>query len=633
MAEQQPEMLWRLSSLISRERSFAWFVSHRPSGFDFPPPPRLVGNEVLTAGQRPVSITSPRGTQTIQWEPNKGRIQSVSTPEGVSLSYLYDGPLVTRTTWSGGGISGRVDRAYDDDLRLRTISVNGANAVTYAYDADSLLRQAGSLVLNRDPETGLLSGTALGNVTTAYTYNGFGELASMTSSFGATALYSEAYTRDALGRIVTRVETIQGITTTWEYGYDAAGRLETVTKNGLVAAQYAYDANGNRLVKQTPTVYETGTYDAQDRMLTYAGASYTYTANGETLTKTDATGTTSYQYDVFGNLLGVDLPNGTQIRYKVDGRNRRVERSVNGVVTQRWLWQGQLSPIAELNASNAVVSRFVYATRVNVPDYMIKGGVTYRILHDHLGSPRLVVNTSTGAIAQRMDFDEWGIVTTDTNPGWQPFGFAGGLYEPSSALVRFGVRDFSGTFGRWLSKDQSRFSAGDLNIFGYSYGDPANVVDLNGKVPLAVAAAALSPAAPYVLTALAVSAVLAQPGVRDWIYDQVHEIAESLAKIPPLLKPDPRAPELTDPYGYVPPRSYPAAPGRRGPGTAPVCRPTPDAPFPEVASRDDPQQPLSPEEVFEKSLDQRRKKLLDALGEGLGEESDRLGLEDGVPGD
>jgi RHS repeat-associated protein len=370
-------------------------------------------------------------------------------------------------------------------LRLRTISVNGANAVTYAYDADSLLRQAGSLVLNRDPETGLLSSTTLGNVTTSYTYNGFGELASMTASFGATPLYSEAYTRDALGRIVTRVETIQGATTTYEYGYDAAGRLETVTKNGLLASQYAYDANGNRLAKQTPTVFEAGTYDAQDRMLTYAGASYTYTANGETLTKTDATGTTSYQYDVFGNLLGVDLPNGTQIRYKVDGRNRRIERSVNGVVTQRWLWQGQLSPIAELNSSNAVVSRFVYATRVNVPDSMIRSGTTYRIVTDYLGSPRLVVNVSSGAIAQRFDFDEWGIATSDTNPGFQPFGFAGSIGDEVVGLWRLGARDLSPSSGRWTSLDRSGFAGGDSNLFAYALSNPIDYQDPTGDVGIA----------------------------------------------------------------------------------------------------------------------------------------------------
>lgn len=55
-----------------------------------------------------------------------------------------------------------------------------------------------------------------------------------------------------------------------------------------------------------------------------------------------------------------------------------------------------------------------------MPDYLIKGGVTYRIISDYLGSPRLVVDTTTGAIAQRMDYDEFGNVIADANPGFQP---------------------------------------------------------------------------------------------------------------------------------------------------------------------------------------------------------------------
>jgi hypothetical protein len=34
----------------------------------------------------------------------------------------------------------------------------------------------------------------------------------------------------------------------------------------------------------------------------------------------------------------------------------------------------------------------------------------------------------TGSIAQRVDYDAFGNVILDTNPGFQPFGFAGGLY-------------------------------------------------------------------------------------------------------------------------------------------------------------------------------------------------------------
>lgn len=53
-----------------------------------------------------------------------------------------------------------------------------------------------------------------------------------------------------------------------------------------MVVSYAYDSNGNRLEKTSPQGTETGTYDAQDRLLTYAGASYDYTANGELTRKT-----------------------------------------------------------------------------------------------------------------------------------------------------------------------------------------------------------------------------------------------------------------------------------------------------------------------------------------------------------
>ena len=34
--------------------------------------------------------------------------------------------------------------------------------------------------------------------------------------------------------------------------------------------------------------------------------------------------------------------------------------------------------------------------------YLIRAGETYRIITDHLGSPRLIVNTNTGEVAQRI---------------------------------------------------------------------------------------------------------------------------------------------------------------------------------------------------------------------------------------
>src|SRR5690606_9018853 len=145
---------------------------------------------------------------------------------------------------------------------------------------------------------------------------------------------------------------------------------------------------------------------------------------------------------VFGNLESVTLPNNTVISYVVDGQNRRIQRKVDGTLDKSWLYRDQLRPVAELDATGTVVARFVYALGRNVPDYMLKGSDVYRIITDPLGSVRLVVDTTTGAVAQRIDYDEFGRVLSDSAPGFQPFGFAGGLYDTATELVRFGARDY-----------------------------------------------------------------------------------------------------------------------------------------------------------------------------------------------
>jgi RHS repeat-associated protein len=258
------------------------------------------------------------------------------------------------------------------------------------------------------------------------------------------------------------------------------GRLNQVRVNGTLVSTYGYDGNGNRTSLTTQSGTITGTVDDQDRLLTYGTSAYTYTSNGELTRKVNGSDTTRYTYDVLGNLLQVRLQNGTTIDYVVDGQNRRIGKKVNGTLVQGFLYQGQLAPIAELDGSNAVVSRFVYGTRVNVPEYLIKAGVTYRILTDHLGSVRLVVNTSTGAVVQRIDYDEFGRVTQNSNPGFQPFGYAGGLNDDVTKLVRFGARDYDVETGRWTTKDPLGFVGGYANLFRYGRSSPIDWTDING---------------------------------------------------------------------------------------------------------------------------------------------------------
>jgi RHS repeat-associated protein len=165
-------------------------------------------------------------------------------------------------------------------------------------------------------------------------------------------------------------------------------------------------------------------------------------------------------------------------------------------LVQAWLFQDQLRPVAQLDGSGTnVVARFVYGSKTNVPDYMVTSGGTYRILSDHLGSPRAVVDVSSGNVIETINYDEFGNETdtlASTLPtGYVriPFGFAGGLYDPDTTLVRFGARDYDASVGRWTAKDPSRFDGGQLNIYAYAGGDPVSRIDPTGHLPEWVCAA------------------------------------------------------------------------------------------------------------------------------------------------
>lgn len=422
------------------------------------------------------NLTIARGAFDYSYHPTTGNLAAISAPGGLGLAYSLDGALLTGESWSGP-VSGSTGYSYDNDFRLASSSVNGGNTIAFQYDQDSLLTGAGALSLSRSGQNGLLTGSSLGSLTDAWSYNGFAEAVSYSAAYSGSPLFQTQYSRDLLGRIAVLTETIGGVTTAYGYSYDLAGRLTGVTENSAPNAAYSYDSNGNRLTFTGPGGTVTGSYDAQDRLLQYGSAVYSYTANGELQSKTAAGQTTTYQYDELGNLLAVSLPGGDQISYLVDGQGRRVGKQVNGTLTQGFLYQGQLRPAAELDGAGNIVSRFVYATRVNVPDYMVKGGVTYRFILDHLGSPRLVVDAATGAVAQRLDYDAFGRVLTDTNPGFQPFGFAGGLYDPDTGLVRFGARDYDAEAGRWTVKDPIGFGNQTSNFYNYANNDPINLVD------------------------------------------------------------------------------------------------------------------------------------------------------------
>ena len=329
------------------------------------------------------------------------------------------------------------------------------------------------------------------------TYDGWGAPTEIRGKWGGAGMGQIGLTYDAAGRVVQKIEgyafpvlepppAMSNMSNeTWSYTYDAAGRLESATEIPSAPRVYTYDARGNRNVTAV---------DEQDRA-TQVGAPgqpdytfYTYDAHGNVATRIVGGTTHTYTWDGEGSLLGVAGTTPGTITYDVDAKGRRVGKRVNGALERQWMYDGQLRIVAEVVYASPVRYRvYGYVPERHLPVLMLEkvsGAETqYRIYGDHLGSLRAVVRVSDGKAIQTMRHGPWGEVEDDSVASTfsrVPFGFAGGIYDEVTGLVRFGAREYDARTGRWLSKDEARFGGG-VNFFEYAGGDPVNRVDRTGR--------------------------------------------------------------------------------------------------------------------------------------------------------
>ncbi len=473
-----------VAGIANPETSFTYNLDQQPESLTRADSQRI--NYHYLADGRLSAILTTNGRHEYGYDPSSRLLQSITAPGGNQLVYENDGALLTAQSWHGAFVNGTVGYQYNNLLWLDRLSIAGTD-IDYDHDRDGLLVQAGALTLDRDPLSGFVTGTSFGIVTDRWLLTSFAELAEYEASVAGESVYAYSVATDKLGRIRQLTETIDGRVTVYDYDYTPAGQLASVHNNSAEIALYSYDANGNRTHIGG---IEVATFDAQDRIESHAtddgNCVYSHNDHGEVVRKQEFSSgrMTEYDRDAFGNLRRVGLPDGTVIDYIIDGQHRRIGKVVDGAFAQGVLYQDQLNPVAELDGAGNVIARFVYGTRANVPAYIIKDDTTYRIISDYRGSPRLVIHSETGAIAQRIDYDIWGHIVADTNPGFQPFGFAGGIYDRDTGLVHLGAREYDPHIGRWLSKDPAGFGGGDTNLYAYAGSDPVNYIDPNGEVAL-----------------------------------------------------------------------------------------------------------------------------------------------------
>lgn len=439
---------------------------------------------------------------------------------GASISRTYDNRLGLQETrlHTTSGPDSRVTIDDDQDDRPTVLKVLRPNGTEVARQTLVWSVTSGRLEKRVVQNSAWLAshpaqtdpGGQRAQVKEVYSYNGFGELAELATSdpWLNAYVYREQYpTRDGLGRIVTRIVDPGSGNATHTYGYDAKrGWLVSDTVDGSLADAWSFDVRGNRTGRAVGLAgAETATYDDQDRLLSVGLGpplqTFGYDLHGRVVSHTTAAGTTTYTWDALGHLLKVKFAPvqgaTTTLEYILDPAGRRVAVRQDGQVVTGYLYDGALRIVGRTDAAGKLVERYVYGTLGHSPDFAVRfGGSDGAVLdvflfaHDQVGSV-------TGALGiqgshsgkwwdEQVGYDAWGVATVTAGASaavlGHPFGFAGGVWDRTTGLVRFGAREYEPELGRWLGRDPVGFSGG-WNHYAYVGSDPVGAFDPSGLWP------------------------------------------------------------------------------------------------------------------------------------------------------
>ena len=373
---------------------------------------------------------------------------------------------------------------YDAGNRLTSLVDSASGTLSWGYDGLDRVTSAsspqGSISYTYDAAGRRTSMTAAAQATASYTYDNANRLTAITQGSETVQLAYDADNRR------TTLALPNGITV--NYGYDTASELTGLTYaqgNGtkLGDLTYAYDADG-RIVSKGGTfatdvlptaTTQPATFDLNDRKTSFNGQTLTYDANGNLTSD----GTNTYTWNARDQLTHISQGGNEQLAFNYDALGRRINKSVQGTVTQ-FLYDG-MNVVQEMqgNSINPIL------TGQGIDDRFARNDVTGRTyyLADLLNSA-IALTDSSGAIKLRYSYDPYGNATlSDTATGFtNPYQYIGRESDaPGLYFVR--ARYYSPTMAGFISEDPARFGGRQLTFYGYGYADPIMYVDRSGQDP------------------------------------------------------------------------------------------------------------------------------------------------------
>jgi RHS repeat-associated protein len=201
------------------------------------------------------------------------------------------------------------------------------------------------------------------------------------------------------------------------------------------------------------------------------------TANHKPLTANDCF------YDCQNRLTDVnDQSNSRVASYKYDYLGRLVKRTV-GSATIKYVYDGDGSTpltagqiIAEYDANDTLLRKFVCSDRIDEPVCMVTaGGTKYYYHFDGLGSV-VALSNSAGNIVEKYSYDVFGEPNRTSSIN-NPYFFTGRAYDSNVKLYYYRARFYSPALGRFLQPDPAGYEASGLNLYTYVGNNPVRWVD------------------------------------------------------------------------------------------------------------------------------------------------------------
>ena len=314
----------------------------------------------------------------------------------------------------------------------------------------------------------------IGSQKIAYTYDGNGNITSITDSQGTTT-----YVYDELNRLVRENNHQLGRTVT--YLYDAAGNIQKKCTYALTTAQnlpalpeassmYAYDDIWrDKLVSVDGKAI---TYDAIGNPLTYGAWSMEWTQGKRlaSMNSGDGGNTLVFTYDESGMRLSkLDFAGNKNHKYTIVGDKLTGERCEN------------------MDGSVLYTTQFVYDSAGEAVT-MVYNGVEYYFVRN---GQRDVIGLidGNGNIVVNYTYDSWGKllkVEGNTELGYRnPLRYRGYIADDETGLYYVGSRYYDPVVGRWISADDVAFigATGDFasyNLYVYCGNNPINQKDSMG---------------------------------------------------------------------------------------------------------------------------------------------------------